>query len=130
MIMAGQTNHNSSTWSFPVRLLSSVAVVGRDNEPIYLRGSLSDSSILLPSSSSSTPSSPAIDNNKSNAASKDEERAADWSGSDEDDGGDNRNNNKGGESATEDNNSSSKPGLFGRIKGAIRKNDNEGDDDE
>ena len=33
---------SSSAPAIPVRLLTSVAVVGRDNEPIYLRGDLCD----------------------------------------------------------------------------------------
>lgn len=40
---------DSAAAAIPVRLLSSVAVVGRDNEPIYLRGDLCDCS--SPSSS-------------------------------------------------------------------------------
>lgn len=113
--MSTQSNNNSN-WSFPVRLLSSVAVVGRDNEPIYLRGSLSDS--IFSSSA---------------AATADEERA-EWSGSDNE-GDDNNNNEFGDESsaaaaaASEENTPSSKPGLFGRIKGAVIRKNDEGDGD-
>lgn len=127
IIMASEeTNNNNNgaatAWSFPVRLLSSVAVVGRDNEPIYLRGSLSDSSILLSPSAPASPLSASGDNKKANNDDANEdERRTDWSGSD-----DNNNNDDGG-----DNNNDNKPGgLFGRIKGAvIRKNDrDEGED--
>lgn len=125
-----QTNNNNNgaaaaaaAWSFPVRLLSSVAVVGRDNEPIYLRGCLSDSSILLPPSVPASPLS-ASGNNKeaNNDDAKDDDRT-NWSGSDD--------NNNNDDDDDGDNNNNSKPGgLFGRIKGAvIRKNDgDEGDD--
>eukprot|EP00985_Skeletonema_marinoi_P023769 scaffold15998_cov137-Skeletonema_marinoi.AAC.1 len=103
------SSESNNTWSFPVRLLSSVAVVGRDNEPIYLRGSLSDSIFSSPTA----PSSPSTGNtnitNGHDAASAEER--ADWSGSD-----------------NEEENSSSKPGLFGRIKGAVRtRRNDEGD---
>jgi hypothetical protein len=118
----------STQWSsFPVRLLSSVAVVGRDNEPIYLRGSLSDSIFS---------SSPFVvsTNNKLNddhqpppadgaAASSAVEERAEWSGSD-DEGDNNNNNNNNNEVEENASSSNNKPGLFGRIKGAvIRKND-------
>ncbi|KAK1748458.1 hypothetical protein QTG54_000397 [Skeletonema marinoi] len=52
------SSESNNTWSFPVRLLSSVAVVGRDNEPIYLHGSLSDSIFSSPTA----PSSPSTGN--------------------------------------------------------------------
>ncbi|KAL7442548.1 hypothetical protein ACHAXM_008444 [Skeletonema potamos] len=114
-----------SAQSFPVRLLSSVAVVGRDNEPIYLRGSLSDNIFSSPSAPSSPLSNKKTDN-KTPAAIASAEEQAQWSGSD-DEGGNNKNNLD--PSKAEENVSSSKPGLFGRIKGAVIRKNEEGDGD-
>ncbi|KAL7459408.1 hypothetical protein ACHAWC_011612 [Mediolabrus comicus] len=118
--MSNNNGAAAAAWSFPVRLLSSVAVVGFDNEPIYLRGSLSDSSILLSPSAPASPLSASGNNEKANNDDAKDDERTDWSGSD-----DNNNNDDDG-----DNNNDNKPGgLFGRIKGAvIRKNDGEGDD--
>jgi len=107
-----------------------VAVVGRDNEPIYLRGSLSDSIFS---------SSPFVvsTNNKLNddhqpppadgaAASSAVEERAEWSGSD-DEGDNNNNNNNNNEVEENASSSNNKPGLFGRIKGAVIRKNDEGD---
>ena len=125
------SSESNNTWSFPVRLLSSVAVVGRDNEPIYLRGSLSDSIFSSPTA----PSSPSTgntnitngDNDETPTAAASAEERADCSGSDnEGDSNNNDMNTVGGESSsTAEENSSSKPGLFGRIKGAVRTRRND-----
>jgi hypothetical protein len=113
---------------FPVRLLSSVAVVGRDNEPIYLRGSLSEIA------KSSAPSSPfstsgpkkSFGHDTVAASSEAVDRADDWSGSDDNNDGC-KINNEDGESSKEGN-SSSKPGLLGRIKGAVSRRNDQGDE--
>eukprot|EP00573_Skeletonema_grethae_P000492 CAMPEP_0201688752 /NCGR_PEP_ID=MMETSP0578-20130828/2470_1 /ASSEMBLY_ACC=CAM_ASM_000663 /TAXON_ID=267565 /ORGANISM="Skeletonema grethea, Strain CCMP 1804" /LENGTH=345 /DNA_ID=CAMNT_0048173193 /DNA_START=66 /DNA_END=1100 /DNA_ORIENTATION=- len=122
---------SASSSSFPVRLLSSVAVVGRDNEPIYLRGSLSDS--IFSSSTAAPPPSTGNNNDNNNGYEKttpaSAEERADWSGSDNEEERHNNNSiEEGGESSsTADENSPSKPGLFGRIKGAVIRKNEEGD---
>lgn len=133
--MTMTSSQSNTTCSFPVRLLSSVAVVGRDNEPIYLRGSLSDSIF----SSSTAPSSPHAGNNDNinvdkktttaAAAAASAEERAEWSGSDDEGGSNTYNDNKeGGESSSiVEEDSSSKRGLFGRIKGAVIRKNDEGD---
>ena len=87
-------------WALPVRLLSSVAVVGRDNEPIYLRGDLCDCV-------SSPKSSPAASPNKAGERMDTGEDASAV----------------GHEASTEGETSPSnkKRGIFGRIKGAMGK---------
>lgn len=119
----------STSSSYPVQLLSSIAVVGRDNEPIYLRGSLSDS--ISSTAAAPSPSAGHDDNkNRYNETPAAAEEQAGWSGSDNEDESHNNNSNEeeGGESSsTLDENSPSKPGLFGRIKGAVIRKNDEGD---
>ena len=109
-----------------VRLLSSVAVVGRDNEPIYLRGDLSDVTTTT-SCSSNAPSPP----NKQIIVTEDE------GGGDENDDevGSNNIHDDEPSSCPNGNISNKKKGLFGRIiKGKVAgrntQEDNDDDDDE
>ena len=136
------SSQSKGNWSFAVRLLSSVAVVGRDNEPIYLRGSLSE--LLSAASFTETPPTfSSADNNgnvdgddvktsaavESAAVTTDNEQT-ECSGSENDDS--NNNSEEGRDSSTaEENNSATnnKPGLFGRIKGAVIRKDNIDDED-
>ena len=108
-----------------VRLLSSVAVVGRDNEPIYLRGDLSDVTTTT-SCSSNTPSPP---NKKQIIVTEDE------GGGDENDDevGSNKIHDDEPSSSPNGNSSNKKKGLFGRIiKGKVagRNTQEDTDDDD
>ena len=129
--------------AIPVRLLSSVAVVGRDNEPIYLRGDLCDCNAIIASSSSSS-SSPTAAASSPKAVTT-QHTAADGASSsvntDDEDGNDAKNDDGGGEDNDdegdgaspqshgrrgESGNNSGK-GLFGRIKGVVGRNNNSND---
>mmetsp|Transcript_37479 Transcript_37479/g.79997 ORF Transcript_37479/g.79997 Transcript_37479/m.79997 type:complete len:351 (-) Transcript_37479:313-1365(-) len=94
-----------------VRLVSSVAVVGRDNEPIYLRGDLCDCTALGSMPSSATV---AAANKNSIEDNNNEERevAGASSGDEDDDGGSPSDNSRGGK------------GLLGRFKGVVVRNNN------
>mmetsp|Transcript_30567 Transcript_30567/g.56481 ORF Transcript_30567/g.56481 Transcript_30567/m.56481 type:complete len:364 (+) Transcript_30567:100-1191(+) len=107
----------SSESATAVRLLSSVAVVGRDNEPIYLRGDLCDCTTTISSPSASPVAattqqeeggimSPGDDN-----PSQENNEGSD-AGDDDDDGSSPSNDNRGGK------------GLIGRFKGVVGRNNN------
>ncbi|EED91963.1 predicted protein [Thalassiosira pseudonana CCMP1335] len=107
--MVAAPNKSPSWTSIPVRLLSSVAVVGRDNEPIYLRGGLCSDG-----ASSTSASSPAGSPNNVEGDGLDADAAMD-ANVDED-------NTDSGETGKQGR------GLFGRIKGAIAKDASDGKD--
>ena len=130
----------------PIRLLSSVAVIGRDNEPIYLRGDLCDcnnnNNTTNTNNNNVSPKQTGHDvvNKQSNdedeeggdkidtnVVTEDESYIVNGGSSDDDD---ESSRNKGmGASG-----SSNKKGLFGRIKGVVGRNnaddDTAKDDDE
>ncbi|KAL7538080.1 hypothetical protein ACHAXR_008280 [Thalassiosira sp. AJA248-18] len=119
--------------AIPVRLLSSVAVVGRDNEPIYLRGDLCEccntvTSAATPQESTGASSTVIAEDEDSN--NEETCDATNSTGEDErsgvdDDSSPGSNGNRGG-----------KKGLFGRFKGKVGRNngnanaDNENSADE
>mmetsp|Transcript_22130 Transcript_22130/g.48134 ORF Transcript_22130/g.48134 Transcript_22130/m.48134 type:complete len:341 (-) Transcript_22130:402-1424(-) len=128
-------SESAATAAIPVRLLSSVAVVGRDNEPIYLRGDLCDCNNTS-INSSSTPTSSAgaaatrqevqiAGDASSSVITDDEESEATTKiitgegGSDED-----------GDSLPSNNSQGGNKGLFGRFKGAVGMNNNNNDADD
>ncbi len=112
-------------WAIPVRLLSSIAVVGRDNEPIYLRGDLCEC-ISTPATTPTTSPSKPEDDIMTMEETPASERAA---GADYDDvTGDHQRKiggkgNEGGkrekDGSTSPSSHNQKRGLFGRIKGAM-----------
>ena len=128
--------------AIPVRLLSSVAVVGRDNEPIYLRGDLCDCNAIIASSSSSS-SSPTAAASSPKAVTT-QHTAADGASSsvntDDEDGNDAKNDDGGEDNDDEGGGASPQShgrrggsgnnngkGLFGRIKGVVGRNNNSND---
>ena len=115
----------------PVRLLSSVAVVGRDNEPIYLRGDLCDCN-----NDTNNQATAKENKNKGQISENKEESSIVVT---EDEGGDDNNttkNNEGDEDGdtvnTDDTGDAAtkKQGLLGRIKTLGRRNSNDHDDED
>lgn len=124
----------------PIRLLSSVAVIGRDNEPIYLRGDLCDcnnnNNNTNTNNNNVSPKQTGHDvvNKQSNdedeeggdkigtnVVTEDESYIVNGGSSDDDDAESSRNKGMGASG------SSNKKGLFGRIKGVVGRNN--ADDD-
>jgi len=113
----------------PVRLLSSVAVVGRDNEPIYLRGDLCDCN-----NNNQTIAKPQENKNQQISENKEESSIVVT----EDEGGDETNTtniNEGDEDGdtvnTDDTgDATKKQGLLGRIKTLGRRNSNDHEDED
>ena len=116
----------------PVRLLSSVAVVGRDNEPIYLRGDLCDCN-----NNDQTIAKPPQENENKGQNSENKEESSIVVT--EDEGGDDNNTNNSNEGDedgdtvnTDDTGDAAtkKQGLLGRIKTLGRRNSNDHDDED
>mmetsp|Transcript_21986 Transcript_21986/g.46238 ORF Transcript_21986/g.46238 Transcript_21986/m.46238 type:complete len:367 (-) Transcript_21986:54-1154(-) len=111
-------------WAIPVRLLSSVAVVGRDNEPIYLRGDLCECISTPAATPTASPNKHPDDSMTTIEASTE---GAAGVNDDHETGGPQKhkdgNVNEDGEGEKDGSTSTSsqnqKRGLFGRIKGAI-----------
>ena len=119
-----------TTRMIPVRLLSSVAVVGRDNEPIYLRGDLCDCNNDT-NNNNETIAKPQVNNkleqNENKAESSivvTEDEGGDDNINEGDEDGDTVNTDDTGDTATK------KQGLLGRIKTLGRRNSNDHDDED
>lgn len=105
----------SSEATAAVRLLSSVAVVGRDNEPIYLRGDLCDCTAMDESRVVSNENKNESTGEKNEESDPNRTLSGDGEGN-EDDDDDND------DSSSPFNNNRSGKGLLGRFKNAVGRN--------
>lgn len=109
----------ASSAAIPVRLLSSVAVVGRDNEPIYLRGDLCDYRVVGGQSSGAAAHPVPQNEDEGHAVVTEDEGGADADANEGEDG------NGDGVSPSNSGRKGGRGSLLGRIKGVVGRNSNE-----